>query len=297
MCITYTAARNETIRFRAVDKAGNVSSESTTIVKIDLTNPTAKITATSNQGNITISASGSSDTGSGIKNYQYSRDNKTWYTSTSNSYTFTGLADGTYTVYVKVTDNSGRSSVASTNVTVKNYVYLYDYGTTNTSLVGNWRTVSGTSLMQGWSGSGVRTDNNDNIQLSISGFSYYSNTSSRNRAIGIRSDNRVDLTNYNTMCMVYDLNIPAYSYSSSGAGATGIRLALASSSPYVNNQTADVGYWTTNGNSYNLSKGTMCSNISSISRSLYIFIHIDAEMTAYGATPNAKIYQIYLIPN
>ena len=38
--ITYTANRNETIRFRAVDNAGNISDEITTVVKIDKTQPT-----------------------------------------------------------------------------------------------------------------------------------------------------------------------------------------------------------------------------------------------------------------
>ena len=132
--IKYTAERNETIRIRAVDNAGNVSSESTTIVKIDTTNPTAKISASVKQNSITVSASGSSDTNSGIASYQYSKDNKTWYTSTSSSYTFTGLSAGSYTVYVKVTDNSGRtSSVVSTKATVASDNIIYDTGTANSA--------------------------------------------------------------------------------------------------------------------------------------------------------------------
>ena len=123
--ITYTNQRNETIRIRAVDNAGNVSSESTTIVKLDTTNPTAKISASVSGNNIRVSASGSSDTNSGIKNYQYSRDNSTWYTSTSDSYTFTGLVDGSYTVYVKVTDNSGRTSSVVSTTTVVAYTNVY----------------------------------------------------------------------------------------------------------------------------------------------------------------------------
>ena len=221
--ITYTSQRNETIRMRAVDNAGNVSSESTTIVKVDTTNPsaswsvnsstagsnswykalslkatlsdsgsgvasakyctttsstctpstsatissnsftitlgsnasaqkictqvtdnsgrtssvacsstykvdttnpTAKISASVSGNTITVSASGSSDSHSKIANYQYSRDNKTWYTSTATTYNFTGLADGTYTLYVKATDNSGRTHTVSTSAVVA-YTNVY----------------------------------------------------------------------------------------------------------------------------------------------------------------------------
>lgn len=89
--------------------------------KVDTTNPVAKISATVNENNITISANGSSDIHSGIANYQYSKDNQNWYTSASNSYTFTSLAPATYTLYVKVVDKAGRvSSVVSTKATVQN---------------------------------------------------------------------------------------------------------------------------------------------------------------------------------
>lgn len=99
---------------------------------VDTQNPVAKITATTKQNTITINASGSSDSESGIKNYQYSRDNKTWYTSTANTYTFTGLADGSYTIYVEVTDNAGRTAMTSTTVTVA-YTTVYVSATGNNS--------------------------------------------------------------------------------------------------------------------------------------------------------------------
>ncbi len=111
---------------QVTDKSGRISSVTcSSAYKVDTTNPTAKISATVSNNTIKVSASGSSDSHSGIANYQYSKDNKTWYTSTSNSYTFTGLADGTYTVYVKVTDKSGRvGSVVSTKATVTTVKYL-----------------------------------------------------------------------------------------------------------------------------------------------------------------------------
>ena len=117
------------------DVAGNTSSTICSgTYKVDTTNPTAKISASSSGSNITVSASGSSDAHSGIASYQYSRNNSTWYTSTSNSYTFTGLSDGTYTVYVKITDKSGRvSGTVSTTVTVSTSLTLLNNGNNGSS--------------------------------------------------------------------------------------------------------------------------------------------------------------------
>ena len=301
--IKYTAERNETIRIRAVDNAGNVSSESTTIVKIDTTNPTAKISASVKQNSITVSASGSSDTNSGIASYQYSKDNKTWYTSTSSSYTFTGLSDGTYTLYVKVTDNAGRtSSVVSTKAIVKNYTYLYDYGTTNTSLIGNWVIGSGATILgSGWTGSGTVTYNLDNILLEITGYSSYSSSSDRNRVIGIRTNSKVNLTNYSQLCIVHSLNIPTYIYDASGSNTSvGGRLGTTTSTTQwyssENSGAGNTGYWTRVGQEYNVTKETMCSNVSTLSESRYIYMQYDASLSAYGASLTANIYQIYLIP-
>ena len=115
---SWSAQRNETVYYRVVDKVGNVSSEKSTVIKLDKTNPTAKISASVSNNTITISASGSSDTNSGIKKYEYSKDNKTYYSSTSTTYNFTGLSDGTYTLYLRVTDNAGRSTTVSTSAVV-----------------------------------------------------------------------------------------------------------------------------------------------------------------------------------
>ena len=115
---TWSAQRNETVYYRVVDKVGNVSSEKSTVIKLDKTNPTAKISASVSNNTITVSASGSSDTNSGIKKYEYSKDNKTYYSSTSTTYNFTGLNDGAYTLYLRVTDNAGRSTTVSTSAVV-----------------------------------------------------------------------------------------------------------------------------------------------------------------------------------
>ncbi|MBD9074478.1 hypothetical protein EGP91_00540 [bacterium] len=227
--ITYTVSRNETIRFRAVDKLGQASSEKTTVVKIDKTAPTqsfsiASSTSGSNgwykalsikvsvsdahsgissskycittgssctpatnatlssntfnvslgtnaiaqkicvsttdvagntsdvscssaykvdknaptltisssvfQNNITVSLA-TSDAGSGVGTYYYSRDGgKNFTSSTSNSYTFTGLSSGTYSLVSKVLDKAGNmSSTSSASQSIAGDINIYNSGT------------------------------------------------------------------------------------------------------------------------------------------------------------------------
>ncbi len=108
-----------------IDKAGNTSGViCSSSYSVDTTDPTATISASVSNNTITVRATGS-DAHSGIASYQYSRDNSTWYTSTSGTYNFTGLADGNYTLYVKSVDRSGRvSSTVSTTATVA-YTNVY----------------------------------------------------------------------------------------------------------------------------------------------------------------------------
>ncbi len=125
---SYTFQSNTTAQKICVESTDVIGNNSGVICSnsylIDTTNPTARITATASRNTITVSASGSSDAHSKIASYQYSKDNSTWYTSTSTTYTFTGLADGTYTLYVRVIDNSGRTSTTSTTAIVA-YTNVY----------------------------------------------------------------------------------------------------------------------------------------------------------------------------
>ena len=114
--ITYTADRNETIRFRAVDKAGNASSESTTVVKIDKTSPSdIAPTVVSTTNTITVTSK-QTDSLSGIKSgtIQYAIMKGTTWSAWQTSNQFTGLTHNTeYKVKTKVTDNAGNSAESS----------------------------------------------------------------------------------------------------------------------------------------------------------------------------------------
>ena len=187
---TYTVNENGIYYIWVKDIVGNLYQTEIEVSKVDAVAPTAMISANVNKNNIIISADGSFDNESGIANYQYSKDNKTWYTSTSNSYTFTGLSDGTYTVYVKVTDNVGRtSSVVSANITVVNTLYLFNegsiYGTTST-----WNAFS-----------------NSVDYMSIGNTIHYADTSASyygGSVIGFNS--AVDLSKYSKINVIYNVS-------------------------------------------------------------------------------------------
>ena len=109
---------------RAVDKVGNIGPWSNkNIVKVDKTKPTAAINTWCNGSSITVSANGSSDNLSGINTYYYSLDNRNWYSSTKNSYSFNTTSA---TLYVRVKDNAGNysntvSQTRSCGPTIKDY--------------------------------------------------------------------------------------------------------------------------------------------------------------------------------
>ena len=115
--ITYTADRNETIRFRAVDKAGNASSESTTVVKIDKTSPSDTApTVVSTTNTITVTSK-QTDSLSGIKSgtIQYAIMKGTTWSAWQTSNQFTGLTHNTeYKLKTKVTDNAGNTKESLT---------------------------------------------------------------------------------------------------------------------------------------------------------------------------------------
>lgn len=114
---TYTGNTSNII-VKVRDASGNIATASAiNITKIDKTNPTAKVAASVSGSTITVKDDGSSDSQSGISKREYKLNDGTWY-SGSTSYNFTNLANGSHTVYIRVTDGAGRVATASTSVTV-----------------------------------------------------------------------------------------------------------------------------------------------------------------------------------
>ena len=135
--VNVTYASNGTLYAVTKDNT-NISGTSTySIANIDTTKPsiTMKVSTKTDRATLTLTCS---DTESGITKYEYSKDNGTsWVTGTSNSYTFTGLTQGTSYKYVgRCTNGSGLSNTSSsTNTTNK---------ITNPTIVQAYQVPSGT---------------------------------------------------------------------------------------------------------------------------------------------------------
>lgn len=159
------------------DNAGNVSNTSCTgTYKVDTTNPTAKISTSVSGSSITINASGSSDSGSGIATYYYSKDGgSSFVTSSSSSYTFTGLSNGTYTLVVKVLDKSGRMS---NTVSTSNKIAIS-------------QNILGRTINYGWTLSGFQWENYAS-QWQLNG-------GARTTTLSAISDSTYNLSLYNTI--------------------------------------------------------------------------------------------------
>lgn len=112
------------------DSAGNITHQKVTVDHIDKTGPEVVIDADTGNGSIHVDASGSSDAGSGIKQYEYSLDGNTYYPSETGNYTFTNVSHGDHTVYVRVTDNLGNQSVGTMEVNVV-VTYTITYNANN----------------------------------------------------------------------------------------------------------------------------------------------------------------------
>ena len=118
-----------TIRVKAIDTAGRESNVYETTVRTDTYRlPTISVSTSSTTNSITVNVNATPGDGS-IVSYHYSRDNGSNYTtSSSNSYTFSGLTSGTpYYLKVYVTDSNGRTSgifniTASTTLLFANYI-------------------------------------------------------------------------------------------------------------------------------------------------------------------------------
>jgi len=107
---TYTATSNGVYYVFIKDSAGNVSKKSVTVNQVDASKPNANIKVTASGTNVTVDASGSSDSESGIKYYYYQANNGSWVKSTSPSYVFTGLSGGSQKICLYVEDNAGNTS-------------------------------------------------------------------------------------------------------------------------------------------------------------------------------------------
>ncbi|WP_166243980.1 OmpL47-type beta-barrel domain-containing protein [Paenibacillus turpanensis] len=115
---TISAEGQTTIRARAVDKAGNVSSESTAVISIDKTLPTVPSLTSSttswSKENVSVTvAPGTDSGGSGVNRTEYRLIGASTLNWTTYSGPITVSAEGYTTVYARTIDNAGNISTAS----------------------------------------------------------------------------------------------------------------------------------------------------------------------------------------
>lgn len=135
--ITFMAERkNLTIRFRAVDKVGNISQEATTVINLDKTAPVlSPITNSSNENwtNQPIKLSWTiTENGSGIQKVQYSYDGQQWNNELEKSewYGITIENQRNDTLYIRVIDTAGNiSNVSSTKMKIDKTLPTVELGT------------------------------------------------------------------------------------------------------------------------------------------------------------------------
>ena len=116
-------ANNTTVMGRLYNNTLNdeIASNSVTIGNIDKIDPTAPtgITNSSTTNSITVTASGGTDSLSGVAGYQYNINGTGWSGTigVGASYQFSSLAGGTnYTIYARTVDNTGTASSAYSKI-------------------------------------------------------------------------------------------------------------------------------------------------------------------------------------
>lgn len=105
--------------------------------------------------------------------------------ATSASYTRSGIAAGTYTVYCKVTNEAGTVTSRTATVTV-NRQYFYNAGNQMSSATGGW----------------VENYNDDDDAKFVLGSSYIT----LEGQISIRTKNKINLADYKTVYIKYSTN-------------------------------------------------------------------------------------------
>ena len=138
-----------TFQVYAVDSQGYESNEETIEVTTDnYVNPTVNsVTATSvSNDSITVSVNASGGTNN-IQNYYYSINNGSYTSSSSNTYTFSGLSAGqNYSIRVYVKDTNGvDSNVYTINAETESVTYICNTGTNLATCIKNQYTSQGSN--------------------------------------------------------------------------------------------------------------------------------------------------------
>ncbi len=127
--------RNQTVIFRAIDTAGNVSDSSQSFnIRYDISNPTLSVATSKTTKSITVVATASAT--SGITKYEFSNDGgSTWVSNgTNKTYTFNNLVNTkSYQIRVRVTSGIEKTTTSASTSVQPNSIAVPTYKETGTT--------------------------------------------------------------------------------------------------------------------------------------------------------------------
>jgi len=112
--INKTVDKNYCYFVQTINLFGKDTNSNIICVLIDITAPIisdTNLVASVSSNNVTLFFYATDINGSGVKEYYVSKDKNIWDYTTSNSYSFSGLANGNYTFYVIATDYADNNSL------------------------------------------------------------------------------------------------------------------------------------------------------------------------------------------
>jgi hypothetical protein len=229
---------SHTVTVRAVDNAGSYKDASVSFV-LDTVAPSITITSPSS-GALLASSSvimqwSARDSGTAIANYLVKLDNGSWTTvsASSNGYTFSAVADGAHTLYVRVIDNAGNMADASISVVVDTTASIVTIASPSSGSM-----IASSSVTVTWrgsdSGSGianylVNLDGGSWTTLSSTTSSYtFSGLAQGTHAVTVRAVDKAGNTKDASVSFVVDTVAPSITITSPTSGST-----VASSKPTI----------------------------------------------------------------
>ena len=213
--IIYTATRNETLRFRVIDKVGNISEESTTVVKIDKTKPTqsfsvASSTSGSNGWYKALSIKTSvGDTESGVSSAKYCITTGGSCTPSTNA----SLSSNTFTVALGTNSSAQRVCVNTIDKVgnIADIICSEEYKVDNDAPQANMTLTAGNgSITIDATNSLDKTSGIAKYEYSLDDTKYYSSTSPIYNFTNLESGNYIvylKITDYGNNTFLISQNI------------------------------------------------------------------------------------------
>jgi len=316
-------------QYRSVDKAGNVSlSSAGQVLARDATAPTYSSYAITNVtgSGYDVYIYGVNDISSKVNRVQFptwtdyngqddliadwttnpavsgqNLGGGTWYfrvNTSSHNYEF-----GQYRTDVYIYDNIGNVvGFATTGANVpQETLDLYNYGDQSSSNTGGWRVLYGDTMTRsGWAGNSAyvsHTFNLNNVYLSFASMGSYQYTSTANRMLGIITNNKVDLTGYRTLNVLFDISISPYNtYNAIETMNSGMSIVTSTmnNTGYTDNSSTSGTRFDYGNSGGSTTQKVVSCDISFLSDPQYITVRLYSWLHNYNCSGNMTIYRVWL---